>query len=155
MGFFQILASWVRSFFNDLLYCGNGALAQAAHRALPAGQRFASFGTALHAGPGGDCDGDSLDHYLDRCGGAVSQFHPLITPIPRRNFNFQFWLVSCALIVAIPLVLYKTLLLWLEGPVSRYPEIDAAWKAGMAALGEKGLDVHQTPLVPGDRFGER
>src|SRR5208337_4569063 len=53
-------------------------------------------------------------------------------PDPVTGFGKWFWLVPCALIVAIPLVLYKALMLWLGGPVSRYPEIDAAWKAGMA-----------------------
>jgi len=58
----------------------------------------------------------------------------------------KWFLVLGALIVVIPLVLYKALMLWLEGPVSRYPAIDAAWKAGMAALSAKGLDIRQIPL---------
>jgi hypothetical protein len=50
------------------------------------------------------------------------------------------------LLIAIPLVVYTLLNLWLEGEASPYPDIDRAWKAGMAALAEQGLDLLQVPL---------
>jgi hypothetical protein len=59
------------------------------------------------------------------------------------------------LIVVIPIVLYYVLRLWMEGDVSRYPDIDYAWKAGLAELRAHGLDLEYTPLFlvlgsPGD-----
>ena len=50
------------------------------------------------------------------------------------------------LVIAIPIVLYYVLRLWLEGEVSRYPDIDYAWKAGLAELHANGLDLEYTPL---------
>ncbi len=50
------------------------------------------------------------------------------------------------LIIAIPTVLYYVLRLWLEGEVSRFPDIDYAWKAGLAELRAHGLDLQYVPL---------
>jgi hypothetical protein len=50
------------------------------------------------------------------------------------------------LLVVIPLVVYYAVKLWLEGDVSRFPDIDYAWKAGMADLRKNGLDINQIPL---------
>jgi hypothetical protein len=36
--------------------------------------------------------------------------------------------------------------LWLEGEVSRFPDIDAAWKAGLMELDRNNLDLRETPL---------
>jgi hypothetical protein len=70
---------------------------------------------------------------------------------PERSFwgariGWEFWTVVTVLVILIPLVLYKTLKLWLEGDVSPFPDIDHAWKAGLAALAQQGLDLSQTPL---------
>ena len=51
-----------------------------------------------------------------------------------------------AMVVVIPLVVYQALRLWLQGDVSRFPDIDYAWKAGLAELQRQGLDLGQTPL---------
>ncbi len=50
-----------------------------------------------------------------------------------------------ALLVAIPIVVYWALKLWLEGDVSPYPEIDFAWKAGLNALRRNGIDIDAAP----------
>lgn len=60
--------------------------------------------------------------------------------------GWKFWLVVVLLIVAIPLVVWYALKLWLEGEVSRYPDIDYAWKAGIEALERHGLDLREIPL---------
>jgi len=40
------------------------------------------------------------------------------------KLNFNFFLVVSILIVVIPLVVYQTLRLWMEGDISRFPDID-------------------------------
>ncbi len=49
------------------------------------------------------------------------------------------------LLFVIPVVVYKVLKLWMEGDVSRYPDIDYAWKAGLAELQRHGLSLTDTP----------
>jgi hypothetical protein len=48
--------------------------------------------------------------------------------------------------IVIPLVVYKGLKLWLEGEVSRYPDIDNAWRAGIDELRKQGMDLTDIPL---------
>ncbi|MCC6126792.1 MAG: hypothetical protein IT426_17655 [Pirellulales bacterium] len=55
-------------------------------------------------------------------------------------------LVIVALVFVIPIVLYIALKLWLEGEISPFPDIDRAWKAGLAELQQQGIDLAQTPL---------
>jgi len=50
------------------------------------------------------------------------------------------------LMIAIPVVVYKALKLWLEGEVSRFPDIDYAWKSGMDELAKNGIAITETPL---------
>lgn len=50
-----------------------------------------------------------------------------------------------ALLIAIPIVVYWGLRLWLEGDVSPYPEIDFAWNAGLTALRRNGIDIDAVP----------
>lgn len=54
--------------------------------------------------------------------------------------------ISLGLLVAIPIIVYFWLKLWLEGDISRFPDIDEAWEQGLAALEEQGLDVGGLPL---------
>ena len=54
--------------------------------------------------------------------------------------------VLVVLIVVIPLVLYKTLLVYLEGDASPFPDIDLAWKKGLAELDRHGLSLSEIPL---------
>ena len=70
----------------------------------------------------------------------------------RGDFSASFfrrpreWIGGVILVIAIPIVLYYVLRLWLEGEVSRFPDIDYAWKAGLAELRAHGLDLEFTPL---------
>jgi hypothetical protein len=64
----------------------------------------------------------------------------------KAKLTVPFVTVIAILVLVIPFVLYKALKLWLEGEVSPFPDIDHAWKAGLAALQQHGLDLSQTPL---------
>lgn len=55
-------------------------------------------------------------------------------------------LTIVALLMAIPLVVYQALRLWLEGETSRYPDIDEAWRSGLNELRKQGVDLQQMPL---------
>ncbi|MHB8971783.1 MAG: type VI secretion protein IcmF/TssM N-terminal domain-containing protein [Pirellulaceae bacterium] len=73
----------------------------------------------------------------------------LLTPDrPQWEVWFGAWhiLVIVGLLVAIPLVTYFTLKLWLEADVSRFPDIDRAWQAGLHELQRKGVNISDTPL---------
>ncbi|MHC4398305.1 MAG: type VI secretion protein IcmF/TssM N-terminal domain-containing protein [Planctomycetota bacterium] len=61
-------------------------------------------------------------------------------------FEWPRWAIILALMVAIPIVVYHVLKLWLEGEVSQYPDIDYAWQAGLAELEGHGLDPSQVPI---------
>ena len=58
----------------------------------------------------------------------------------------QWIAVVAALTIAIPFVAYRGLRLWLQGDVSMYPEVDYAWKAGLDALEQHGIDIRATPV---------
>jgi hypothetical protein len=64
----------------------------------------------------------------------------------RIKWSWEFDLVVLALIVVIPFVFYIALKLWLEGEISPFPDIDHAWKAGLAELDRQAIDLAQTPL---------
>jgi hypothetical protein len=64
----------------------------------------------------------------------------------RIKWSWEFDLVVVALIVVIPFVFYIALKLWLEGEISPFPDIDHAWKAGLAELDRQAIDLAQTPL---------
>jgi len=67
--------------------------------------------------------------------------------VPWRH-AMTWWriLMAVALVVAIPVVVYRGLRLWLEGERSRFPDIDYAWKAGLDALAEHGISLDSAPL---------
>lgn len=67
---------------------------------------------------------------------------------PRLMVETSIWslLVIVVLWFAVPLAVYQTLKLWLQGEQSRYPEIDQAWKLGMEALQRNGVDLEQVPI---------
>jgi hypothetical protein len=64
----------------------------------------------------------------------------------RNYFYNATFPVVVGLVFIIPIVVYYWLKLWLEGDVSRFPDIDAAWKEGMAALAENGFDLASFPV---------
>ena len=65
-----------------------------------------------------------------------------------ENFwkSWQNTTLIILLIFAIPMVIRQALKLWLEGEGSAYPDIDAAWKAGLDALKENGIDPTEVPI---------
>jgi hypothetical protein len=66
--------------------------------------------------------------------------------VPWRHVMTIYRVMSVlALLVAIPIVVYWGLRLWLEGDVSPYPEIDFAWNAGLTALRRNGIDIDAAP----------
>ena len=67
------------------------------------------------------------------------------------------FLLVVVLIFVIPFVVYYWLKLWLEGDVSRFPDIDAAWQEGLKALQQNGADLTTMPVflvigAPDDRL---
>jgi len=57
-----------------------------------------------------------------------------------------WWIGIFILVVTIPIVVYYTAKLWLAGDISPYPDIEHAWKTGLAELQRQGLDISQTPM---------
>lgn len=68
------------------------------------------------------------------------------TARPGKDYILGWVTVMVLLIVALPVSTYYLIRLWLEGDVSKYPDIDQAWDEGVAALAEQGLDVTDLPL---------
>jgi IcmF-related N-terminal domain len=67
--------------------------------------------------------------------------------IPWRQ-SYSWWRILgiLALVVAIPIVVYKTIDIWLEGAPVAYPEVDQAWRAGMQALAANELSIDSIPI---------
>jgi len=72
-------------------------------------------------------------------------------------YALSWWRIAavCGLVVAIPLIVYQGLKLWLEVEPGAFPDIDFAWNAGLEALSRNGLSLESTPLFlvlgsPGD-----
>jgi hypothetical protein len=64
----------------------------------------------------------------------------------RHSMGWLRITAELALVVLIPIALYKAIRVWLEGEVSEQPEIDFAWQAGLEALRENGLSISQSPV---------
>jgi hypothetical protein len=64
----------------------------------------------------------------------------------RHAMGWRRILVEIALVIVIPIVLYRAIKLWLEGDKSTYPDIDFAWQAGVDALSQNGLSLASAPL---------
>ena len=66
--------------------------------------------------------------------------------------SWNYWVnpvrvtVIAVLLVVIPLVVYQVLRLWLTGVRSRFPDIDEAWRAGLAEVQRCGIDLSQIPI---------
>jgi len=67
--------------------------------------------------------------------------------IPWRH-SMSWWRLTLEvlLVIAIPLVLYQAIRLWLQGEQSAFPDIDFAWKTGVDALAQNGLSLQGAPL---------
>lgn len=57
------------------------------------------------------------------------------------------WIGIILLLIIIPPVIYYVVRLWLEGDISRFPDIDYAWKRGLAEIERAGLDVTKAPII--------
>jgi len=81
---------------------------------------------------------------------AVTAFVAFYQTENRASWNY--WVnplrvtVIAVLLVAIPVVVYHVLRLWLAGERSRFPDIDEAWRAGLAELQRCGIDLAETPI---------
>ncbi len=64
----------------------------------------------------------------------------------RHSMTFGRIVAVLSLLVVIPILVHRTLRLWLEGEASQFPDIDFAWKTGLAALARNGIDVTATPI---------
>ena len=58
----------------------------------------------------------------------------------------RIMVIVVPLVIIIPIVTYYALRMWLEGDTSLYPDIDAAWQAGLEALKQNGLEIAELPL---------
>lgn len=64
-----------------------------------------------------------------------------------RNYvQRPLFYIAVALSIAIPIIVFFWLRLWLEGDLARFPDIDQAWNEGLAALREQSLDIGSLPL---------
>lgn len=67
--------------------------------------------------------------------------------------GFRYWLqgaqltVIVLLLILIPVACYFTARFWLEEEVSRFPDIDLAWKRGLAEMERGGLDITKAPII--------
>ncbi len=81
---------------------------------------------------------------------AVTAFVAFYQTENRASWNY--WVnpvrvtVIGLLLVAIPVVVYQVLRLWLAGERSRFPDIDEAWQAGLAELQRCGIELAETPI---------
>jgi len=72
-------------------------------------------------------------------------------------YALSWWRIAavCGLVIAIPLIVYQGLRLWLEVEPGAFPDIDFAWNSGLESLSRNGLSLESTPLFlvlgsPGD-----
>ncbi|MEM8669129.1 MAG: type VI secretion protein IcmF/TssM N-terminal domain-containing protein [Planctomycetota bacterium] len=67
--------------------------------------------------------------------------------VPWRH-SMSWWRIAAQviLVIAIPIVLHRLIKLWLDGPSSRYSDIDYAWSQGLAALQAAGVPIDSVPL---------
>ena len=62
------------------------------------------------------------------------------------RFQPRFALPVILLLIGLPAAAYWTTRYWIEVESSAYPDIDAAWNAGLEALAKSGIDLGTTPL---------
>lgn len=63
-----------------------------------------------------------------------------------KLLNPNYIAVIAILVIAIPIVVYKTLKLYLEGEGTLYPDIEDAWQAGIEELERQRIDLKQSPM---------
>ncbi len=60
--------------------------------------------------------------------------------------DWRLILLVVACILVVPSCIYFAVELLMKGDISKYPDIDDAWKAGMQALRDQGIDITRTPV---------
>lgn len=79
--------------------------------------------------------------------------------IPVHTLTWTRIVVVVVLLIAIPVVQYYAVRLWMEGDTARFPDIDFAWNAGLRSLARSGISLRRTPLFvllgPNDSRHER
>lgn len=64
----------------------------------------------------------------------------------RWNFLTRELPAIIVLVIAIPIVVWFALKLWLEGEPSDFPDIDRAWDTALDAMKEQSIDPSETPI---------
>ena len=59
---------------------------------------------------------------------------------------WRYWYIIVGLFIAIPICVFFAVRLLLQGGVSRFPDIDFAWKQGVEALKQNGIALGDTPI---------
>lgn len=62
------------------------------------------------------------------------------------NFRAITPYIIIVLMIVIPVLVYFFVRLLMVGDVSRFPDIDSAWKAGVKSLEQQGINIGETPL---------
>ncbi len=65
------------------------------------------------------------------------------------RFQPRFLFPIVLLLFGLPTAAYWTTRYWIEVETSPFPDIDAAWNAGLSALAKSGIDLGSTPLYLG------
>lgn len=65
----------------------------------------------------------------------------------RRQLQYSFPVVL--LLIGLPTAAYWTTKYWIEVEPTDFPDIDAAWHSGLAALAKAGIELSETPLYFG------
>ncbi len=58
----------------------------------------------------------------------------------------KYMVAALLLFIGLPTAIYYATKVWLEVEPTKFPDIDAAWNAGLAALAKSGVDLTETPL---------
>jgi hypothetical protein len=64
----------------------------------------------------------------------------------RHSMSWLRVSLEILLVIAIPIVLYYAIKLWMEGDKSPFPDIDYAWQTGLEQLSRSGLSLSSAPL---------
>lgn len=65
------------------------------------------------------------------------------------EWSFEGWLrvgIVIVLVIAIPIVVFRTITLWMMRERSKYPDIHFAWEAGLSALAQNGMSLYSAPV---------
>ncbi len=61
-------------------------------------------------------------------------------------WTWGWFALIAVLVLVIPFVVFRAITLWMMGERSRFPDIDYAWRVGVAALEEHGMSLNSAPI---------